>query len=170
MKPYGYTVPEYRHPRSDQSVRPERSAIRANLYSSDCHSRRSIQLLQGAYYPSFGKPRRPASFGPEMITRSRLDSPSASRPTTRPTSFRGLSRHVSSRATCSRPADQSRPARVSQLVPKAIEQPDFLWSEDNWFRPSTSARSDDGALTSPISTTGSSAAFEVPLTHPRARS
>jgi len=106
-----------------------------NLYSCDCHSRPVYQLLRGAWYPSFGKPHDGLGFGPEMVT---YDHGS--------TGIAGISYYA---------ADQFPEAYrgtifVGNVVtnrinhdkiewhgstPKGIEQPDFVWSEDNWFRP-----------------------------------
>ena len=50
--------------------------------------------------------------------------------------------------------------------PTAIEQPDFLWSEDNWFRPVDIELGPDGALYVADFYNRIIGHYEVPLTHP----
>src|SRR5439155_23171684 len=44
---------------------------RGNLYSSDCHSQPTYQLLAGGYYPSFGKPHDGLGFAPKRMEKPR---------------------------------------------------------------------------------------------------
>ncbi len=137
-----------------------------NLYSCDCHSRPVYQLLRGAWYPSFGKPDDGIGFGPEMVT---YDHGS--------TGIAGISYYA---------ADQFPPAyrdtvyignvvtnrinhdKIQWLgsTPKGIEQPDFVWSEDNWFRPVDIELGPDGALYVADFYNRIIGHYEVPLTHP----
>ncbi len=137
-----------------------------NLYSCDCHSRPVYQLLRGAYYPSFGKPDDGLGFGPEMVTHDHGS-----------TGIAGISYYA---------ADQfPEPYRGSIFVgnvvtnrinsdkiewhgstPKGIEQPDFAWSEDNWFRPVDIELGPDGALYVADFYNRIIGHYEVPLTHP----
>jgi putative heme-binding domain-containing protein len=137
-----------------------------NLYSSDCHSRPVYQLLRGAWYPSFGKPHDGLGYGPEMVN---YDHGS--------TGIAGISYYA---------ADQFPPAYrdtiyVGNVVtnrinhdkidwhgstPKGIEQPDFVWSEDNWFRPVDIELGPDGALYVADFYNRIIGHYEVPLTHP----
>ena len=50
--------------------------------------------------------------------------------------------------------------------PKGIEQPDFVWSEDNWFRPVDIELGPDGALYVADFYNRIIGHYEVPLTHP----
>src|SRR6202042_878113 len=50
--------------------------------------------------------------------------------------------------------------------PKGIEQPDFVWSEDNWFRPVDIKLGPDGALYVADFYNRIIGHYEVPLTHP----
>ena len=106
-----------------------------NLYSCDCHTRPIYQLLRGAWYPSFGKPHDGLGFGPEMVTHDHGS-----------TAIAGISYYA---------ADQFPEAYRDTIfignvvtnrinhdriewhgsTPKGIEQPDFVWSDDHWFRP-----------------------------------
>ena len=49
---------------------------------------------------------------------------------------------------------------------RAIEQPDFVWSEDNWFRPVDIELGPDGALYVADFYNRIIGHYEVPLTHP----
>ena len=51
-------------------------------------------------------------------------------------------------------------------TPKGIEQPDFVWSEDNWFRPVDIELGPDGALYIADFYNRIIGHYEVPLTHP----
>ena len=51
-------------------------------------------------------------------------------------------------------------------TPKGIEQPDFVWSEDNWFRPVDIELGPDGALYVADFYNRIIGHYEVPLTHP----
>ena len=63
--------------------------------------------------------------------------------------------------------DQPRPARVARLVAQGRStQPDFVWSEDNWFRPVDIELGPDGALYVADFYNRIIGHYEVPLTHP----
>jgi putative heme-binding domain-containing protein len=137
-----------------------------NFYSCDCHSRPVYQLLRGACYPSFGKPDDGLGFGPDMVTHDHGS-----------TGIAGINYYA---------ADQfPEPYRGSILIgnvvtnrinsdkvewhgstPKGIEQPDFVWSEDNWFRPVDIELGPDGALYVADFYNRIIGHYEVPLTHP----
>jgi putative heme-binding domain-containing protein len=137
-----------------------------NLYSSDCHSKPLYQLLRGAYYPSFGKPDDGLGFGPEMMTHDHgstaIDgatyyAANAFPPAYRDTLF--LGNVMTNRINHDR-------LEWRGSSPKAIEQPDFLWSEDNWFRPVDIELGPDGALYVADFYNRIIGHYEVPLTHP----
>jgi putative heme-binding domain-containing protein len=137
-----------------------------NLYSCDCHSRPVYQLLRGAWYPSFGKPDDGIGFGPEMVT---YDHGS--------TGIAGISYYAADQF----PAAYSDTVFIGNVVtnrinhdkiqwlgstPRGIEQPDFVWSEDNWFRPVDIELGPDGALYVADFYNRIIGHYEVPLTHP----
>ena len=138
----------------------------ANMYSSDCHSRPVYQLLRGAWYPSFGKPDDGLGFGPEMVTHDHGS-----------TGIAGISYYAANQFP-----EAYRGAvfignvvtnRVNQdkiewhgSTPKGIEQPDFVWSEDNWFRPVDIELGPDGALYVADFYNRIIGHYEVELTHP----
>jgi putative heme-binding domain-containing protein len=137
-----------------------------NLYSCDCHSRPVYQLLRGAFYPSFGKPHDGLGFGPEMVT---YDHGS--------TGIAGISYYAAEQF----PEAYRDTLYIGNVVtnrinhdkidwrgstPYGIQQPDFVWSEDNWFRPVDIELGPDGALYVADFYNRIIGHYEVPLTHP----
>jgi putative heme-binding domain-containing protein len=137
-----------------------------NLYSADCHSRPVYQLIRGAWYPSFGKPDDGVGFGPDMVTHDHGS-----------TGIGGISFYAADQF----PAAYRGTVFVGNVVtnrvnhdkiewhgssPKGIEQPDFVWSEDNWFRPVDIELGPDGALYVADFYNRIIGHYEVPLTHP----
>jgi putative heme-binding domain-containing protein len=137
-----------------------------NLYSCDCHSRPIYQLLPGAYYPSFGKPDDGLGFGPEMMSHDHGS-----------TAIAGIVSYDADQF----PAEYHGRIFIGNVVtnrvnhdrlewrgssPRAVEQPDFVWSEDNWFRPVDLELGPDGALYVADFYNRIIGHYEVPLTHP----
>jgi putative heme-binding domain-containing protein len=137
-----------------------------NLYSCDCHSRPVYQLIRGAYYPSFGKPDDGVGFGPDMVTHDHGS-----------TGIGGISFYAADQF----PEAYRDSVFVGNVVtnrvnhdrikwhgssPEGIEQPDFVWSEDNWFRPVDIELGPDGALYIADFYNRIIGHYEVPLTHP----
>ena len=137
-----------------------------NLYSCDCHSRPIYCLLPGAFYPSFGKPDDGLGFGPEMIQHDHGS-----------TGIAGISYYVADHF----PAPYRDTIFIGNVVtsrinrdallwtgasPKAIAQPDFLSSDDPWFRPVDIELGPDGALYVADFYNRIIGHYEVPLTHP----
>ena len=137
-----------------------------NLYSADCHSRPVYQLIRGAWYPSFGKPDDGIGFGPDMVTHDHGS-----------TGIGGISFYAADQF----PEAYRGTVFVGNVVtnrinhdkiewhgssPKGIEQPDFVWSEDNWFRPVDIELGPDGALYVADFYNRIIGHYEVPLTHP----
>ncbi len=139
---------------------------RGNLYSADCHSSPVYQLLQGGWYPSFGKPHDGLGFAPAMIEHSHgstgicgityidrdqwgtewndhllIGNPVTSRINHDIIEFRGT-------------------------TPVAVEQKDFVISDDLWFRPVDLHHGHDGALYIADFYNRIIGHYEVPLTHP----
>jgi putative heme-binding domain-containing protein len=117
-----------------------------NLYSCDCHSRPVYQLLRGAWYPSFGKPHDGLGFGPEMVTYDHgstgIGGISYYAAEEFPEAYRGtifVGNVVTNRINHDR-------IEWRGSTPRGLEQPDFVWSEDNWFRPVDIELGPDGAL------------------------
>lgn len=137
-----------------------------NLYSADCHSAPIYQLLPGAVYPSFGKPDDGLGFGPVMMHHTHSS-----------TGICGIvyldgadwgeawqdriliGNVVTSRINCDR-------AGFHGSTPVATEQPDFLESEDPWFRPVDLRLGPDRALYVADFYNKVIGHYEVPLEHP----
>ena len=137
-----------------------------NLYSCDCHSRPVYQLLRGAWYPSFGKPNDGLGFGPDMVTHDHGSTGIAGisyyAADQFPEAYRGtvfIGNVVTNRINHDR-------IEWHGSSPKGIEQPDFVWSEDNWFRPVDIELGPDGALYVADFYNRIIGHYEVPLTHP----
>ena len=164
MRPDGSHVEYYSH----GQVNPFGLAFDplGNLYSCDCHSRPLYQLLRGAYYPSFGKPDDGLGFGPGMITHDHGSTgiggiayyaadhfPEAYRDTL------FIGNVVTSRINHDQLA-------WTGSTPKAVEQPDFVVSDDPWFRPVDIELGPDGALYVADFYNRIIGHYEVPLDHP----
>jgi putative heme-binding domain-containing protein len=117
-----------------------------NLYSCDCHSRPIYQLLRGAYYPSFGRPHDGLGFGPEMLQHDHGS-----------TAIAGITYYAANQF----PKEYRDNIFIGNVVTnrinrdrlekhgstyKAIEMPDFVKSDDPWFRPVDIKLGPDGAL------------------------
>jgi putative heme-binding domain-containing protein len=137
-----------------------------NLYSCDCHSRPIYMLLRGAYYPSFGKPHDGLDFGPEMLSHDHGSTAIAGityyaadhfPPAYRDTIFIG-------NVVTNRINHDRLERHGSTLL--GIQQPDFLTSDDPWFRPVDIKLGPDGALYVADFYNRIIGHYEVPLTHP----
>ncbi len=137
-----------------------------NLYSADCHSSPIYQLLRGAHYPSFGRPHDGLGFAPTTIQHSHhstaicgithISDPSW------PFEFQGnlfIGNVMTSRIN----RDQLE-WRGSTSVGK--EMPDFLSTDDPWFRPVDLQFGPDGALWVADFYNRIIGHYEVPLLHP----
>ncbi len=137
-----------------------------NLYSSDCHTRPIYQLLRGAWYPSFGKPHDGLGFGPEVMTHDHGSTAIAGityyaadhfPPDYLDTIFMG--NVVTNRI------NHDRIERHGSTV-RALQLPDFLSSDDTWFRPVDIKLGPDGALYVADFYNRIIGHYEVPLNHP----
>ena len=137
-----------------------------NLYSTDCHTRPIYLLLPGAFYPSFGKPHDGLGFGPEMMQHDHGS-----------TGIAGIVSYTDDHF----PKEYRDTIFVGNVVtsrinrdvlkwtgssPQAIAQPDFLASDDPWFRPVDIELGPDGALYVADFYNRIIGHYEVPLTHP----
>lgn len=137
-----------------------------NLYSADCHSNPLTQLIHGAFYPSFGKPHDGLGYGPVMCTHTHGS-----------TGLCGvlyidggvwgsewddhmiLGNCVTSKVN----HDQ---ITFNGSTPKANEGPDFITSDDPWFRPVDLQLGPDSALYVADFYNKIIGHYEVPLDHP----
>jgi putative heme-binding domain-containing protein len=137
-----------------------------NLFSCDCHTRPVMMLIRGAYYDSFGKPHDGLGYAPEIMTHDHGSTAIAGityyaadhfPEAYRDTPFIG--NVVTNRINHDR-------LECTGSSPKAIEQPDFLISDDPWFRPVDLKLGPDGALYVADFYNRIIGHYEVPLTHP----
>jgi putative heme-binding domain-containing protein len=137
-----------------------------NMYSCDCHSRPIYCLLPGACYPSFGKPDDGLGFGPEMLQHDHGS-----------TGIAGIVYYAADHFP--KPWHDSIfignvvTSRINHdklawtgSTPKALEQPDFMSSDDPWFRPVDLELGPDGAIYVADFYNKIIGHYEVPLTHP----
>ena len=137
-----------------------------NLFTSDCHSKPIYQLLKGSYYPSFGKPHDGMGFGPDMIRHDHYSTGIAGiaidTGSQFPAEYRGrawIGNVVTSRI------NHDRFVRTGGTF-DAVELPDFLVSNDPWFRPVDLKFGPDGALYVADFYNRIIGHYEVPLQHP----
>lgn len=117
-----------------------------NLYSADCHSNPTTQLIRGATYPSFGRPDLGLGFAPVLCEHSH-GSTGICGPLYLDGGVWGpewddhmlVCNPVTSRINRDF-------IKYTGATPKAIEQPDFMTSTDLWFRPVDIQLGPDGAL------------------------
>jgi putative heme-binding domain-containing protein len=137
-----------------------------NLFSCDCHTRPVMMLIRGAHYDSFGKPHDGLGYAPEIMTHDHGS-----------TAIAGITYYAAEHF----PQEYRGTTFVGNVVtnrinhdrlewhgssPKAIEQPDFLISDDPWFRPVDIKLGPDGALYVADFYNRIIGHYEVPLTHP----
>ena len=137
-----------------------------NLYSADCHSSPIYQLLRGAHYPSFGKSHDGLGFAPVTIQHSHGS-----------TAICGIT-HISDPSW---PAEFQGNLFIGNVMTSRInrdriewrgstsvghEMPDFLTTDDPWFRPVDMQFGPDGALYVADFYNRIIGHYEVPLLHP----
>jgi putative heme-binding domain-containing protein len=138
-----------------------------NLYTADCHSKPITQLIPGATYESFGSTKDALGFGPVMfgydpggtgmcgLTWYDADH--------FPKEYKGcmfLGNVVTNRVNFCR-------IEWTGATPKAVQQPDFIKSNDPWFRPVDIKLGPDGAIYINDFYNKIIGHYEVPLTHPQ---
>jgi putative heme-binding domain-containing protein len=137
-----------------------------NLYSSDCETKAVWQLLREAYYPSFGRPDDGLGFGPELIQHNHGS-----------TAIAGIIYYAADHF----PKEYRDTLFVGNVVTNRInhdklqrhgssfhgtKQPDFLVSDDPWFRPVNLQLGPDGAIYVADFYNRIIGHYEVPLDHP----
>ena len=137
----------------------------SNLYSADCHSSPIYQLIRGACYPSFGKPHDGLGFAPVMCEHTHGSTGICGivyidggvwGPEWDDHTFVG--NVVTSRVNHDH-------VTFTGSTPKANEQPDFMTSDDPWFRPVDLQLGPDNALYIADFYNKIIGHYEVPLDH-----
>lgn len=137
-----------------------------NLYSADCHSAPVYQLIRGAHYPSFGKPHDGLGHAPVMCEHTHGS-----------TGICGIAyidggvwgpewddhMFVGNVVTSKVNHDH---VTFTGSTPKANEKPDFITSDDPWFRPVDIQLGPDNALYIADFYNRIIGHYEVPLEHP----
>jgi putative heme-binding domain-containing protein len=117
-----------------------------NFFTSDCHSKPLYQLLQGGYYPSFGKPHDGLGFVPEMMQHSHnstaIDGVCFYDDDRFPAEFRG--NFFCGNVMTARVNRDRVEFHGSTML--AREMPDLVATSDPWFRPVDIQLGLDGAL------------------------
>ena len=137
-----------------------------NLYSSDCHSAPTYQLLAGGFYPSFGKPHDGLGFAPVLMEHSHgstaIDGMLYYADNLWPEEFHGntfIGNVMTSRVNRDR-------FTFNGSSPQATELNDFVESDDPWFRPVDNQLGPDGAFYIADFYNRIIGHYEVPLMHP----
>lgn len=137
-----------------------------SFYTADCHSNPISQLIPGAFYQSFGKPHDGMGFAPVMCEHAHGS-----------TGLCGVvyidgdlwgpewNDHMLV-GNCVTSRINHDKITFTGATPKANEQPDFLVSDDPWFRPVNLQIGPDGALYVADFYNRIIGHYEVPLTHP----
>lgn len=137
-----------------------------DLWSADCHSQPVYMLLRGAYYPSFGKPHDGLGYGPNICNHLHNSTAIAGivfyAATNFPSEFRNNT-FVGNVMTCRINRDSYFEDGSTRT---AKEEPDFLRSDDPWFRPVDLQLGPDGALYVADFYNRIIGHYEVPLNHP----
>ncbi len=139
---------------------------RGDLYSSDCHSDPIYLLLPGGYYPSFGKPHDGLGFAPNMMEQIRgstaIDGISYYADNLWPAEYHDsvfIGDVMTSRVYRDLAAE-----RGSGRITRA--RPDFVISDDPWFRPVDTTFGPDGAFYIADFYNRIIGHYEVPINHP----
>ncbi len=137
-----------------------------NIFTADCHSKPLTQLIRGGYYPSFGKPHDGLGFVPPMMDHLHGSTAICGlvcySGENFPPEYRG--NFLSGNVMTSR-INRNKPEYHGSTI-KAIEQPDFLATNDPWFRPVDLQVGPDGALYILDFYNRIIGHYEVPLPHP----
>src|ERR1044071_5447997 len=137
-----------------------------NLYSADCHSEPVYQLLRGGYYPSFGKPHDGLGFAPSMIFHGHGSTAISGIVYYEDDLWPAEYRHNVFTGNVMTSRVNRDAVTFTGSTPLANERPDFLATDDPWFRPVNLQLGPDGALYIADFYNRIIGHYEVPLTHP----
>ncbi len=137
-----------------------------DLITADCHSKPLTLLLRAGYYSSFGKPHDGLGFAPELMQHHHgstgLAGVAYCGHSSFPDEYQGslfLGNVVTSRV-------HRDTLAFTGASPRAVEQKDFVTTDDPWFRPVDLCMGPDGALYIADFYNRVIGHYEVPLDHP----
>jgi len=137
-----------------------------DLWSADCHSSPTYMLLHGAHYPSFGKPHDGLGFGPDICKHTHGSTAICGMvfydDDRFPEEFR-WNTYIGNVMTCRINRDSYEEHGSTRI---ARAEPDFLSSDDPWFRPVMLDLGPDGAIYVADFYNRIIGHYEVPLDHP----
>ena len=149
VNPFGYAMDEYGY-----------------MYSVDCHSSPIYQLIRGADYPHFGKQPIGIGFGPYMMRHEYGSTALAGLEyytgDQYPEEFR-QNFYLGDVVKC---RIYRSSIRMNGTTPIPTWEPDFIVSDDPWFRPVDVKLGPDGALYIADFYNSIIGHYEVPLDHP----
>ena len=138
-----------------------------NLYSADSHSKPVYLLLHGGYYEGINKQHDGLGFAPRVTDDDHGSSAIGGMvyyaDDKWPEEFRG---NTFNGNVVTRRINRDK-LEWHGATPKAIRQPDFLVSDDKWFRPVNIKLGPDGAMWIADFYNPIIGHYEVPLTHPK---
>lgn len=137
-----------------------------DIFNADCHTKPNTLLLRNGYYESFGKPHNGLGFVPPVMRHGHGSTAIAGDAQyigeNFPEAFRG-NMFVGNVMTSRVNRDSLRYMGSSV---QAVEQPDFIISDDPWFRPVDIQIGPDGAMYIADFYNKIIGHYEVPLDHP----
>jgi putative heme-binding domain-containing protein len=139
---------------------------RGDLYTADCHTLPITLLVRGGCYESFGKPSDGLGFTPQIMKHLHGSTALCGLAITTGDLFPSEWRErlfVGNVMTCRVHCDQ---LVFDGSTPRAVEQPDFVVSDDPWFRPVDIQFGPDGAMYVADFYNRIIGHYEVPLDHP----
>jgi putative heme-binding domain-containing protein len=140
--------------------------VNGDIFNADCHTKPIMLLLRNGYYDSFGKPHNGLGFVPPVMHHGHGSTAIAGDGQyvgdNFPEEFRG-NMFVGNVMTSRVNRDSLR--YIGSSV-RAVEQPDFIISDDPWFRPVDIQIGPDGAMYIADFYNKIIGHYEVPLNHP----
>ncbi|OYP36591.1 PVC-type heme-binding CxxCH protein [Rhodopirellula sp. MGV] len=140
--------------------------LQGNAFTADCHTKPVTLLIQGGYYPSFGKPHDGIGFVPDVMDHlngsTAIGGMALYNGGSFPTVYQGSA--FGGNVMTSRINRNAITPRGGSI--EAVEEPDFLISGDPWFRPVDLQIGPDGCLYVADFYNRIIGHYEVPLDHP----
>ena len=136
------------------------------IFTADCHSKPISQIIQHGCYPSFGRPHDGLGFVPPAMDHLNGSTAIAGLEISNGSNFDDLfnDQFLSGNVMTSR-INRNAIERAGMTV-RAVEQPDFMTSEDPWFRPVDLRLGPDGWLYVADFYNRIIGHYEVPLDNP----